>query len=159
MLQIGEPCPQFSLPNQNSELFNSIDFLKKKILVIYFYPKDNTSGCTAEACLFRDNFDELQTLGCEVIGISSDSIKSHEKFALKHQLNFQLLSDTNKTARNLFKVPNSLFGLIPGRVTYIVNRKGTIEHVINNMIDTNKHLIETKKIVKKLNENKDADIA
>ncbi|MEY3199578.1 MAG: hypothetical protein RJA13_1536, partial [Bacteroidota bacterium] len=114
-LKIGDTCPNFSLKNQNGETVYSADLIGSKNLVIFFYPKDETPGCTKEACSFRDMHDEFKSLGCEVIGISSDSVHSHKKFAEKFQLSYILLADTQKTVRAAFQVPANLFGLIPGR--------------------------------------------
>jgi len=139
-IQSGDKCPSFSLQNQHGELVHSADLFGKRILVIYFYPKDDTPGCTKEACLFRDSYEEFVDLGCEVIGISSDSIKSHKKFAETHRLSFPLLADEKGTVRKLFGVPGNLFGLIPGRVTYIIDKKGIVREVHNSLLDPAGHL-------------------
>lgn len=131
-LKIGDKLPDFKAIDSNGNVFNSQDYLGKS-LVIYFYPKDETRVCTEQACSFRDSYEEFKDLGAEVIGISSDSDKSHQKFASKYQLPFILLSDNDKKLRKLFGVPNDLFGLIPGRVTYVVNKNGIVEMVFNSM--------------------------
>lgn len=131
-LKIGDKLPDFIAIDSNGNVFNSQDYLGKS-LVIYFYPKDETRVCTEQACSFRDSYEEFKELGAEVIGISSDSDKSHQKFASKYQLPFILLSDNDKKLRKLFGVPNDLFGLIPGRVTYVVNKNGIVEMVFNSM--------------------------
>lgn len=115
-LTIGDNCPIFELYNQKGELIKIENFIGKKTLVIYFYPKDDTPGCTKEACSFRDAYEDFKTLGCEIFGISSDNLNDHKKFAEKHRLTFQLLADTTKSVRKSFGVPSNLFGLIPGRV-------------------------------------------
>ncbi len=131
-LKVGDIIPHFTAIDTNGNVFDSKNYLGKS-LVIYFYPKDETRVCTEQACSFRDNYEDFKSLGAEVIGISSDSDKSHKKFASKHQLPFILLSDSDKKLRKLFGVPNDLFGLLPGRVTYVVNKNGIIEMVFNSM--------------------------
>lgn len=131
-LKIGDKLPKFTAIDSNGNAFGSQSF-QGKSLVIYFYPKDETRVCTEQACSFRDSYEEFKELGAEVIGISSDSDKSHQRFASKHQLPFILLSDSDKKLRKLFGVPNDLFGLIPGRVTYVVNKNGIVEMVFNSM--------------------------
>jgi len=149
-ISIGDTCPNFSLKNQNDELININDFIGAKHIVIYFYPKDNTPGCTKEACSFRDAMQELNNLDCEVFGISADSVASHKKFADQFRLTFHLLSDVGNEVRKSFKVPANLFGLIPGRVTYIVNKEGKVAHVINSQTDPDKHIKETIEFVSNL---------
>jgi peroxiredoxin Q/BCP len=132
-LKVGDTVPHFSAVDTNGNLFDSDTVIGKKPLVIYFYPKDNTRVCTEQACSFRDQFQDFTALGAEVIGVSSDSVKAHQRFAKQYQLPFLLLSDANKKLRNLFGVPNDLLGLIPGRVTYVVDREGVIQLVFNSM--------------------------
>lgn len=131
-LKIGDKLPKFTAIDSNGNAFDSQSF-QGKSMVIYFYPKDETRVCTEQACSFRDNYEEFKELGAEVVGISSDLDKSHQRFASKHQLPFILLSDSDKKLRKLFGVPNDLFGLIPGRVTYVVNKNGIVEMVFNSM--------------------------
>jgi peroxiredoxin Q/BCP len=133
-LQVGDNIPHFTALDTNGNLFESQTVIGKKPLVIYFYPKDNTRVCTEQACSFRDQYQDFTTLGAEVIGVSSDSVKAHQKFATQYQLPFLLLSDADKKLRNLFGVPNDLLGLIPGRVTYVIDREGVIQLVFNSML-------------------------
>ncbi|MEY4521179.1 MAG: hypothetical protein RIT10_364 [Bacteroidota bacterium] len=153
-LTIGDNCPTFSLNNQAGERISIADFIGKKTLVIYFYPKDDTPGCTKEACSFRDAYEDFKSLGCEVIGISSDSIAAHKKFAEKHRLSFQLLADTDKSVRKLFGVPGNLFGLIPGRVTYIIDLEGKIKGVFNSQLDPLGHISKAMEVVIKIKQKK-----
>jgi peroxiredoxin Q/BCP len=132
-VKVGDKVPEFSGIDTNGNLFESNSLIGKKPFVIYFYPKDNTRVCTEQACSFRDQYEDFKSLGAEVIGVSSDSLKSHQKFTAQHQLPFILLSDTDKKLRKLFGVPNDLLGLIPGRVTYVINKEGIIQLVFNNM--------------------------
>ncbi len=132
-LQIGDSIPEFTLKNQDGKLFNINSVLGKRTIVIYFYPKNDTPGCTKEACMFRDSYEDFTDLGAEVIGISSDSEKSHQKFASKHRLPFILLADTKKEVRKLFGIKGSLLGLIAGRETYVVDKHGKVVMVYNNL--------------------------
>ena len=137
----GDKIPEFSLKNQHGEKVSISDFFGKPF-VLYFYPKDDTPGCTAEACSFRDAYTELRDLDADVIGISADSPESHLDFARKYDLPFTLLSDENNEVRKLFKVPGSMFGLLPGRVTYIVNQDGVVQHVFDAQLQARKHVKE-----------------
>jgi len=148
-LQVGDKVPDFSAKDSKGNDFDSASIVGKKPVVFYFYPKDNTPGCTAQACSFRDQYEDFKDLGAEVIGISSDSIASHEKFAKQYKLPFLLLSDNDKKLRNLFGVKPSLFGLIPGRVTYVVDKKGIIRLVFDSVVATN-HIPRALEAVKKM---------
>jgi peroxiredoxin Q/BCP len=150
MIQIGDNCPVFKLKNQFGEAFNLVNLLGNKTLVIYFYPKDDTPGCTKEACSFRDRFEEFKDLGCEVIGISSDSEQKHKEFAEKHKLPFILLADINQEVRKSFGVPGSLFGLIPGRVTYIVGKDKKVKGIFNSLLNPIGHIDHALQLVKSL---------
>ncbi|HEY1195985.1 peroxiredoxin [Flavobacterium sp.] len=148
-LKIGDIVPNFTAKDNHGETFESQSVLGRKPLVIYFYPKDNTPGCTTEACSFRDQYEDFKDLGAEVIGISSDSVKSHHKFAAKHQLPFILLSDRDKRLRKLFGVRNNLFGLLPGRVTYIIDKNGLVISIFDS-VNAAKHIPKALEIVKEL---------
>ena len=128
-LKVGDKIPTFSLLDQDGNTFNSNSVIGKQPAIIYFYPKDDTPGCTKEACKFRDEFEVFTELNAAVIGISSDDVASHKKFADKYNLPFTLLADIDKKVRQLFGVPNSVLGLIPGRVTYVINAKGYITYI------------------------------
>ena len=131
-LKIGDKIPSFTSIDSKGDPFEIKDYIGKP-LVIYFYPKDDTPGCTIQACTFRDNYEDFKSLGAEVIGISSDSLNSHQKFASRYKLPFKLLSDSDKKIRTLFGVPNDLLGLIPGRVTYVADKDGIIQFIFNSM--------------------------
>jgi peroxiredoxin Q/BCP len=146
-IQKGSKIPAFTLPDQDGKAVNIYELVGNKNLVIYFYPKDDTPGCTAEACSFRDSFVDFKDAGAEVIGISSDSVETHKSFADKHNLPFRLLSDTDKKVRKAFGVPGNLLGLIPGRVTYIVDKSGIVRHVFNSQLNANKHVEESLRIL------------
>jgi peroxiredoxin Q/BCP len=132
-LKIGDKIPNFTAKDSLGKDFDSQEILGKKPLVIYFYPKDNTPGCTTQACSFRDQYEDFKDLGAEVIGISSDSVVSHQKFTEQYQLPFILLSDSDKKIRTLFGVPAGLFGILPGRVTYVADKTGTVIMVFDSM--------------------------
>jgi peroxiredoxin Q/BCP len=148
-LKIGDIVPNFTAKDSHGEVFESKSVLGRKPLVIYFYPKDNTPGCTTEACSFRDQYEDFASLGAEVIGISADSVKSHHKFANKHKLPFILLSDQDKRLRQLFGVKNNLFGLLPGRVTFIIDRNGVVIYIFDSM-NAAKHIPKALEIIKEL---------
>ena len=148
-LKVGDKIPNFTAKDTQGNDFDSKEILGKKPLVIYFYPKDNTPGCTAQACSFRDQYEDFNDLGAEVIGISSDSIDSHQKFVQKFKLPFLLLSDTNGNVRRLFGVPARLFGIMPGRVTYVADKTGTIIMVFDSMMAT-KHIPIALEAIRKL---------
>jgi peroxiredoxin Q/BCP len=149
-IKIGDNCPSFTLQDQDGKLCDINALIGEKNLIIYFYPKDDTPGCTKEACMFRDSYEEFKDLGCEVIGISSDSISSHKSFAQKHRLSFTLLADTSGKVRKQFGVPGNLFGLIPGRVTYIIDKQGVVRGIFNSLLDPAGHLKSAFETVKKL---------
>ncbi len=125
------------------------EFLGKKNVVLYFYPKDETPGCTREACNFRDSYEELASLGAEVLGVSRQSVASHKSFANHYGLPFILLSDEDNKVRKLYGVPSSM-GLIPGRVTYIIDKKGVVRHIFSSQTQTQRHVDEAKNTLKEL---------
>ncbi len=149
-IKIGDKCPIFSLLDQKGEMYNLNDVIGRKNCVIYFYPKDNTWGCTKQACSFRDAFQDFVDLGCEVIGISSDSVSSHKLFSEKYNLNFPILSDSKDEVRNLFGVPKSLFGLLKGRVTYIIDKNGIVVWVFNSQVNSVAHISKAISFVKEM---------
>jgi thioredoxin-dependent peroxiredoxin len=140
-MNVGSVAPDFTLPSQSGEMVSLGDFLGKRPVILFFYPKDNTLGCTREVCAFRDSFEELGKLDAEVIGISSDSVDSHSAFAEKHRLPFTLLSDQGGNVRRLYGVPNT-FGLFPGRVTNVIDTEGVVRHVFSSQIGVEKHVEE-----------------
>jgi peroxiredoxin Q/BCP len=139
-IDVGSTLPKFELTDQNGKIFSPDSVLGKKNLVIYFYPKDDSPGCTKEACSFRDQFEVFYEADAMIIGISAQSVESHLKFARKHRLNYTLLSDKGNKVRKLFGVPSNLFGLIPGRVTYVINKQGKVEFLFNSQTEAEKHV-------------------
>jgi peroxiredoxin Q/BCP len=129
-VQVGQQAPDFILPSQQGGPVSLADYRGRQTVVLYFYPKDNSPVCTAEACAFRDSHEVFAEAGAQVIGISSDSVDSHTEFAGKHDLPFTLLSDSGGSVRRSYGVPKN-FGMLPGRVTYVIDRHGTVRHVFN----------------------------
>lgn len=148
-LKVGDKIPNFTAKDTNGNDFDSKDLIGIKPMVIYFYPKDNTPGCTTQACSFRDQYEDFKDLGAEVIGISSDSVISHQKFTEQFKLPFILLSDSDKKIRNLFGVRADLFGLLPGRVTYVADKTGTIIMIFDSMIAKN-HIPKALHAIRKI---------
>ncbi|MCA2640978.1 MAG: peroxiredoxin [Microcystis sp.] len=146
-IKVGDRVPNFSLPSQTGTTVNVSDLIGKKSLVIYFYPKDDTPGCTAESCAFRDSYEVFTDAGAEVIGISADSPQSHQQFAQKYNLPFTLLSDSDNRVRKLFGVPSTLF-FLPGRVTYIIDQEGIVRHIFDSMLDFKAHVTESLNTIK-----------
>jgi thioredoxin-dependent peroxiredoxin len=140
-VDVGSIAPDFTLPSQSGEMVSLEKFLGNKPVVLFFYPKDGTPGCTKQACAFRDDYAEFGRLDAEVIGISSDSVESHEGFAAKHHLPYALLSDVGGKVRRLYGVPNT-FGLFPGRVTYVIDRDGVVRHVFSSQVGVEDHVEE-----------------
>lgn len=142
MLKIGDKAPEFTLKDKNGNDVSLSDFLGKKV-VVYFYPKDNTTGCTRQACAFATNYSKFQKRNIEVIGISKDGVASHVKFAEKHNLNFILLSDPELTAIKAYGVwqEKKLYGKVSmgvARTTFIIDEQGNIQKIMLKVkADTN----------------------
>ena len=148
MINVGEKAPDFSLPNQRGETVSLRDFAGK-IVVLYFYPKDMSYGCTKEACAFRDSYEQFKEVGAEVVGISSQSVESHTIFSTTYALPFTLLSDEGGKVRNLYGVPATL-RLIPGRVTFIIDKQGVVRHAFNSQFNPEMHVQEALRIIRSL---------
>jgi peroxiredoxin Q/BCP len=148
-LKVGDKIPNFVAKDTEGNDFDIKDLVGKKPLVIYFYPKDSSPGCTAQACSFRDQYEDFKDLGAEVIGISGDSVDSHKKFAKQYKLPFILLSDNYKKIRKLFGVSSNMFGMLPGRVTYVADRNGEIKMIFDSVMAT-KHIPKALKAIKEL---------
>lgn len=144
----GDPIPAIALMDAEGTLRRS-DQLAGRPLVLFFYPKDDTPGCTAEACAFRDSYADLRALGAEVWGVSSDDAASHRRFAERHRLPYPLLVDSGNSLRQAFGVP-SVLGLLPGRVTYVIDGEGIVRHVFNNLLDGAAHRGEALAALRRL---------
>jgi peroxiredoxin Q/BCP len=147
-LSVGDRAPLVALRDADGVERRS-DQLAGQALVLFFYPKDDTPGCTMEACAFRDSYADLQALGAEVWGVSGDDASSHQRFAGKHQLPYPLLVDSGNQLRRAYGVP-AVLGLLPGRVTYVIDGKGIIRHVFNNLLDGPAHRREAIEALKAL---------
>jgi len=150
-VEVGNTLPSFTLPDQNGKLFSIDSVIGRTNLVIYFYPKDDSPGCTEEACYFRDELDQFREADALIIGISGQSVESHKKFARKYNLNFTLLSDEGDKVRKLFGVPVNFFGLLPGRVTYIVDKLGKVVYIYDSQTKARNHVDEALRILKGMN--------
>ena len=148
-LRPGDPAPDFTLPDQAGNDVSLGSFKGRRVVVLYFYPKDDTPGCTKEACTFRDAYEDLSDAGAEVIGVSSDSPDSHKRFAARHRLPFTLLSDKGGALRKSYGVPATL-GLLPGRVTFVIDRDGIVRHVFDSQLDATRHVREAKEAIARL---------
>lgn len=149
-LKVGDKVPNFKAKDASGKIFDSENVIGKKPVVIYFYPKDNTSICTSQACSFRDQYQDFKDLGAEVIGVSKDNSASHEVFSKQYSLPFILLSDEDQALKTIFGVPSALFGLLPGRVTYVIDKDGIIVMVFDSLLGAkhiSKALVAVKKIV------------
>jgi len=144
-VEIGNKAPNFSLSDHQGNAFSLYDHISKSNVVLYFYPKDETPGCIREACGFRDYIIDFEGFNCQVIGISGDSIRSHAKFANHYNLPFILLSDSKNHVRELYGVESSIFGLLPGRKTFLINKQGIITHIFDYQFQAKKHVIDTLK--------------
>jgi peroxiredoxin Q/BCP len=152
-IKIGSSIPTFTLPDQNGNMFDINSVLGKKNLVIFFYPKDDSPGCTKEACSFRDQLEAFNKADAVIIGISGQSVESHKEFAEKRKLNFTLLSDDGNKIRKQFGVPTNLMGLLPGRVTYIVDKTGKVIFIFNSQTKAAEHVDEALRILNGLHRN------
>lgn len=148
-IRTGDTAPAFSLPDQSGRTIALSDFKGHKTVVLYFYPKDDTPGCTVESCSFRDHYTAFQEAGAEVVGISSDDEASHRAFADKHRLPFSLLADAGGQVRKAYGVPKTL-GLMQGRVTYVIDKQGVVRHVFNSQLNFTKHVDEALAVLKTL---------
>ncbi len=143
-ITVGDKAPDFSQRDQNGQLISFAEFRGKKSVVLFFYPADESPICTKEACAFRDAYQDFTDAGAVVIGISADSLDKHQRFSANHRLPFHLLSDTDGSLRKAFGVPKSL-GLLPGRVTYVIDPVGTVRHLFSAQLAADKHVQEALK--------------
>jgi len=150
-LSVGDKAPDFSLFSQKGSVVNLRDLLCASEVVLYFYPKDNTPGCTAEAKAFRDSYSVFKEMGAEVVGVSSDSVDSHIGFASRCDVPFTLLSDPGGKVRKLYGVPSTL-GLLPGRVTYVIDTQGVVRHIFNSQFNATKHVGEAISVLRSIRE-------
>jgi peroxiredoxin Q/BCP len=146
-IEVGDTAPAFSRTAHNGEPAR-VGPDAERVTVLYFYPKDETQGCTAQACSFRDAYEDFVEAGAVVIGVSADSDASHESFAAHHRLPFLLVSDGDGSLRRLYGIKRTL-GLLPGRVTFVIDRGGIVRHVFDSQLRTGKHVEEALAAVKR----------
>lgn len=148
-VRVGDPAPEFVLEAHNGQQISLADFRKRKVVVLYFYPKDESVLCTKEACSFRDAYEDFVQAGAVVIGVSSDSLESHRTFASGHRLPFVLLADTSGSLREAYSVPRNL-GLLPGRVTYVIDKEGVVRKIFSSQLSADRHVTEALSMVRQL---------
>ncbi|MDH5491230.1 MAG: peroxiredoxin [Myxococcales bacterium] len=148
-LEPGQSAPEFSVQNHRGETVALRSLREGGVVVVYFYPKDESPGCTAQACSFRDAYGDLVDAGAAVVGVSGDSVESHQAFAERHGLPFHLVSDTDGALRRAYGVKKTL-GLLPGRETFVIDRQGMIRHVFRSQLMANKHVEEAVQAVREL---------
>lgn len=146
-VRVGDMIPHFALPDQDGNIFDINSVLGKKKLVIFFYPQDGSLYCTREACYFRDFTEAFNEADAVIIGISSQSVESHKEFAEKNRLTYPLLSDSKNMVRKLFGVPAKVFGLVPGRLTYVADSTGRVVFIFDSQSDVHRHVDEALKVV------------
>lgn len=147
--RVGERAPDFTLPRADGTPFLLSDAVRRGVVVLYFYPKDETMGCVAEACAFRDEYDVFTEAGAEVVGVSADSSESHRRFAVHHRLPFVLLTDADGAVRKRYGVGKAL-GILHGRMTYVIDTKGVVRHVFSSRLQPTRHVAEAIAIVRGL---------
>ena len=145
----GDRVPELELGTYEGEHLQLADYRGKQVVVVFFYPKDGTPGCTREACGFRDAYERFAEAGAVVIGVSGDSEDSHRRFAEQHHLPFHLVSDPRGEVRKAFGVPKTM-GLLPGRVTYVIDREGIVRLVFNSQLDAEGHVSRALEVVEQL---------
>lgn len=150
MLKPGQKAPEITLADKDGSNFSLSSLLGQKNIVLYFYPKNFTPGCTKEACSFRDAYEDFLEAGAEVIGVSADSVESHAKFASGRELPFVLLSDPKFEAHEAYDVKPSLFGILRARATYVIDKEGTIRNAFESQLNIGKHIQEALEVVKSL---------
>ncbi len=143
------PAPDVSFQQTDGSTVSLKSLFGERALVLFFYPKDNTSGCTAEACSFRDSYEDFKSAGADVIGVSADGASSHEDFKGRYKLPFTLLTDVKGEAAKQFGVKKTL-GLLPGRVTFVIDRQGNVVHRFESQLKATKHVDEALEVVKRL---------
>lgn len=148
-LSVGDVAPPIALKDADG-IERRSDQLGGQSLVLFFYPKDDTPGCTMEACAFRDSHAELRALGAEIWGVSGDDAASHKRFSSRHQLPYPLLVDSGNQLRRSFGVPNAML-VVPGRVTYVIDGQGVIRHIFNNLLDGPAHRREALRVLQEIN--------
>ena len=149
-LTAGAPAPDFTLEDENRQPVTLSKVIGKQIIVLFFYPRDHSPGCTAEACAFRDAYQDFTGAGARVIGISADNGATHLTFIAANRLNFNLLSAVCDEFRKLYGVKADLFGLFPGRVTFVIDKKGKVRGIFRSQIRFRQHVLEALQMIHQL---------
>ncbi len=136
-LRVGDKAPDFTGISDSGEKITLSEKLKEGPVVLYFYPKDETPGCVAEACAFRDRWEDVRKLGATILGVSSDSAESHKKFKANRNLQFTLIADEDKQIRKAYGATGTL---IPSRITFVIDKQGTIREVYNSQLNASNHV-------------------
>jgi thioredoxin-dependent peroxiredoxin len=157
-VKVGDRAPDFTLPDQTGKPVRLRDLVGSQSVVLYFYPKDETPGCTAEARAFRSSYDRFAAAGAEVVGISSDSVASHRRFAAKQGLPFLLLSDRDGTIRDVYGVEKTL-GFLPGRVTFVIDQAGVVRHIYSSQLRATRHSLEALDALQALGDGRTGESA
>ena len=149
VIQVGDKAPTFTAQTHSGGTAALADLIGNQVGVLFFYPRDGTPVCTAEACAFRDAYESFTCAGATVIGISGDSLDRHRDFAQQQKLPFLLISDADGALRKAFGVPKTL-GLFPGRVTYVIDKHGIVRHIFNSQFNATQHVSEALNVVRQL---------
>jgi len=149
-LHAGDPAFDFTLEDQHGQKVTLSALWKQGPVVLYFYPADFTAGCTAEACAFRDAYQDFKDAGATVVGVSEQSVDSKRAFAERHHLPFTLLADPKREVRARYGVKASFFGLVQGRETYVIDEQGIIRHVFNSQVEIQRHVREALQVLQGL---------
>lgn len=150
MLTVGSHAPDFTLEDQNGQPVHLAERIGKNVIVLFFYPKDNSRGCTAEACAFRDSYEDFQDAGADVIGVSGGTTEAKQQFAAKNRLPFTLVSDPDGAVAQVYRIGKGPLGLWSGRVTYVIDRAGLIRHAFVSNVNMDAHARAALKIVQAL---------
>ncbi len=146
---LNQLAPDFAREAHNGQQVRLADYRGKQVVVLYFYPMDGTRVCTKEACSFRDAYEEFAQAGAVVIGVSGDSLERHRAFADRQRLPFLLLSDQDGLLRTAYQVPKTL-AILPGRVTYVIDKSGIVRHVFSALFSAERHVAEALEVVRGL---------
>lgn len=149
-LEVGDKAPDFVRTDENGSPVHLADRYAQKVVVLFFYPADNSAGCTREACAFRDSYEDFQDAGAEVIGISGGSTEGKQKFVRNNRLPFTLLNDGDGAVREMYGIGRALLGLASARITYVIDREGVIRHKFESNFNMDAHANEALQIVRDL---------
>ncbi len=151
-LTVGAQAPDFSTETHDGTVLRLAELLEQGAVVLFFYPRDFTPGCTAEACAFRDDYADFVEAGAAVVGVSADSGDSHRRFAQHHDLPFPLVSDADGALRAAYGV-DKVWGLLPGRITFVIDRQGIVRHVFDSALFARRHSGDALAVIERLSQN------